>query len=626
MQIRQPIKSYTLRSGRTLRPGRHHTPIQPPIKPAQTNNTTNGEKNGDKGNGDKENVTPGKPAEVLTQKKKVVKPVRDSKVPTKPVRQGNVASVGQKRKVVSDSNVLTELVQQSVAIVSRKRKVVSDSNVLTELVQQGIVASVGWKRKVVSDSHVQTEPVQQSVAIVSRKRKVVSDSNVLTEPVQQGIVASVGRKRKVVSDSNVPTEPVQQGIVASVGRKRKVVSDSNVLTEPVQQGIVASVGRKRKVVSDSNVLTEPVQQGIVPSVGRKRKVVSDSNVLTEPVQQGIVASVGRKRKAKPVTADYGGSIAEVKTRKRLGVVQTDDVISNVKTGCVSKKINKPTLVPSAVIPSISDDYSQFSQSLDEEKAYQEQLAASQKSGSGKGKGKGKGKVKKDLPKGVTIFCTKCHEVFDDADQLSVHEKNCFIGRRYPCPYAGCSHVNSQNSLLEEHIKGVHKNNPFRCELCPQEVFIYKKSYNKHFKSYHQSGPQNRNKFKYVCEDCDFVSDDRTEYQTHVDRHRNMKRYKCNVCGSAYFTQPQLTHHFKNSCSSVVDANKYECSVCGKHLKSEDRYREHFYSQHVLDQPEKMYYCEVCICRFFLKGDFNYMDAMVALKSELCTLLKYFSLF
>ena len=30
--------------------------------------------------------------------------------------------------------------------------------------------------------------------------------------------------------------------------------------------------------------------------------------------------------------------------------------------------------------------------------------------------------------------------------------------------------------------------------------------------------------------------------------------------------------------------------------------------------------------FFLKGDFNYMDAMVALKSELCMLLKYFSLF
>ena len=250
--------------------------------------------------------------------------------------------------------------------------------------------------------------------------------------------------------------------------------------------------------------------------------------------------------------------------------------------------------------------------------------ASQKSG--KGKGKGKGKVKKDLLKGATIFYTKCHEVFDNADQLRVHEKNCFIGRRYPCPYAGCSHVNSQNSLLDEHIKGVNENNPFRCELCPQELFIYKKSYNKHFKCNHQSGPENRNKFKYLCENCDFVSDDRTEYQTHVDRHRNLKRYKCNVCESAYFTQSQLTNHLKNSCSSVVEDNKYECSVCGKQLKSEDRYREHFYGQHVLNQPQKCIIARCAYVSFFQKGDFNYMYARVALKSELCTLLKYFSLF
>ena len=143
---------------------------------------------------------------------------------------------------------------------------------------------------------------------------------------------------KPVRDSKVPTKLVRQGNVASVSR----------------QGIVASVSRRRKTltnvvtleanssggaVSDSNVLTEPVQQGIVASVSQKRKAVSDSNVLTELVQQGIVASVSRKRKAKLVTADYGGSIAEVKTRKRLGIVQTEDVISNVKTARVSKKIN-----------------------------------------------------------------------------------------------------------------------------------------------------------------------------------------------------------------------------------------------------------------------------------------------
>ena len=145
MQIQPPIETYTLRSGRILRSGRNRTPIQPPVKPAQTNNTTNGEKNGDK-----ENVTPGKPAEVVTQKKKVAKPVRDSKVPTKPVRQGIVASVSR---------------QGIVASVSRRRKTLT--NVVT--------LEANSSGEVVSDSNVLTELVQQSVAIVSRKRKVISN-------------------------------------------------------------------------------------------------------------------------------------------------------------------------------------------------------------------------------------------------------------------------------------------------------------------------------------------------------------------------------------------------------------------------------------------------------------------
>ena len=90
------------------------------VKPAQTNNNTNGEKNGDKGNGDKENVTPGKPAKVVTQKKKVAKPVRDSKVPTKPVRQGIVASVSRRRKTLT--NVVTLEAISSGEVVSHSNE------------------------------------------------------------------------------------------------------------------------------------------------------------------------------------------------------------------------------------------------------------------------------------------------------------------------------------------------------------------------------------------------------------------------------------------------------------------------------------------------------------------------
>ena len=157
-------------------------------------------------------------------------------------------------------------------------------------------------------------------------------------------------------------------------------------------------------------------------------------------------------------------------------------------------------------------------------------------------------------------------------------------------------MNSQKSLLREHVKGVHENNPFRCELCLNEVFIYKKSLQKHEKRYH--GELGKVQFKYACERCEFFSDDKTEYQTHVDRHTNTKCFKCNVCSMTFFTQSQLTNHLRNSCSAMVGMDKYECSVCGKRLKTEDRYREHFYGQHVLNQPQKMYYCEVCISRFF----------------------------
>ena len=110
MQIQPPIKTYTLRSGR------NRTPIQQPITPAQPNNTTNGEKNGAK-NGDKENVTPGKPAEVVTQKKKgVLKPVSDSKVLSKLVRQGIVPNVSQKRKTLT--KVVTLEVNSSLEVIS----------------------------------------------------------------------------------------------------------------------------------------------------------------------------------------------------------------------------------------------------------------------------------------------------------------------------------------------------------------------------------------------------------------------------------------------------------------------------------------------------------------------------
>ena len=88
--------------------------------------------------------------------------------------------------------------------------------------------------------------------------------------------------------------------------------------------------------------------------------------------------------------------------------------------------------------------------------------------------------KKELPPRVEIYCSKCNKVFGSVEELTKHEKKCYTGRRYPCTWQGCKHVNSQKLLLHQHIKAIHYNDPFRCQVC-NKPFIYKKLLQKHVK-------------------------------------------------------------------------------------------------------------------------------------------------
>ena len=495
------------------------------------------------------------------------------KVPTKtvgkpkPVEEVDLTATTEEDEVVKGNSDFVN----TGAIVNnaKKRKckptvVVSDSVVMQPLVPQ--VHALGTTYETPAE------------AVKSRKRKVGVVSAKASEVVQsrkhmQGIVVSnpvsLTKTDTVDTISETPTE-------LNKNRKRTKSVSVPHATTPVVMPIL-----------------EVVTNNAIPVVGRKsrkRKVAEPIVVKNEAVRTPLMVS---------------GQIGDVQ----------------------QPKCPKPTLVPSAIIPSSSkqivhSESDGDSQMEAEEAAYCKELAKKQNALGEQRRVKPKResavsgvvmlKPKREsavsgvvMPQSSTgsqagdenelICCSKCKKVFQDVDELELHEKKCFLGRRYPCKYPGCGHVNSQKSLLNEHIKGVHENNPFRCEVC-SETFIYWKSLRKHEKRAHAE-PDSMHMFKYNCSECDFVSDDKTEFQMHTDRHMNMKRYKCNVCAMAFFTQSQLTNHLKHSCSALI-VYKFECSVCGKKLKSEDRYREHFYSQHVLNQPEKMYYCEVCISRFF----------------------------
>ena len=472
MQIQQLHKTYPLRSA---------APVPPAIT-APTKCTTNIEK---------ENVKP-KSSWVKVPTKTVGKP--------KPVEEVDLTATTEEDEVVK----LNSDFVNTGAIVNnaKKRKckltvVVSDSVVTQPLVPQVPALGTTYEtpaEAVKSRKHKVGAVSAQSEVAVSAKASEVVQSRKCTQGIVVSNPVSLTKTDAVDTISETPTK-------LDKNRKRTKSVGVPHATRPVVMPVL-----------------EVVTSNAIPVVGRK----------------------SRKRKvAEPIVVNNEAVRTPLMVSGQIGVMQ-------------QPKHPKPILVLSAIIQSSSkqivhSESDGDSQMEAEDAAYRQELAKKQNV---------LGKQRRVKPKrqsavsGVvmpksssgsqigdeneSICCSKCKKVFQDVDKLELHEKKCFVGRQYPCKYPGCRHVNSQNSLLSEHIKGVHENNLFRCEVC-SETFIYWKSLRKHEKRAHAE-LDSKHMFKYNCTECDFVSDNKTEFQMHTDRHMNMKHYKCNVCASAFFTQ------------------------------------------------------------------------------------------
>ena len=533
-----------------------------------------------------------------------------------------------KSEQVAVSNVPSQPEVETIKSTSRKRSVpTSDSNVV-------VTNTV---------TNVNTQPEVETVNTVkrtaaSRKRYVPTSasndnavSNVPSQPEEGNKPANKpnkpvgGGKRYVARSasnanavSNVASQPevetIKRTACANVGRKHSVVTNmvTNVNAQPevetIKKTACANVGRKHSVrTSASNV----------PAKSRRLESFDEGKTDTDHEDQEFeVIDIAGSSSSEGTNKENVVSVAPVQSRKRkvtsLGIVMQQSSSS-------------------ARLSEVSDG-TETDGTNDEEERFRKQFRAKNSTSSSKGEGKTLGvtklntelqqrkeqsraswfdpnkfdskrikhpkKVVKELPDDAQIYCTKCNEVFRSTDELTAHEKECFKGRRYKCTDNSCSKMFSQKSLMHQHYKAVHLNDPFLCSFC-QEPFVYKKSLEKHENTRHQT----KKVFKYNCKICPKQTDDRTEFQVHMNRHTNVKPYKCNICEASYYSQSQLTAHLRTSCNALSD-DKFECSVCGKKLSTEDHYREHFKGQHVDTVQGTIFYCEVCISRFFTEKAFN----------------------
>ena len=134
----------------------------------------------------------------------------------------------------------------------------------------------------------------------------------------------------------------------------------------------------------------------------------------------------------------------------------------------------------------------------------------------------------------------------------------------------------------------HAGNHYPCKTCG-EVFGYLKALYMHMTRKHRDLSVKK---RYACDQCDYSSDDKSNFRRHVLIHiGSVKPYQCVQCKKSFRVKSKLTRHT----NSVHDTQKFLCSRnCGKEFKSIPIMVNHVKTIH---DKIKKYVCPVCDERF-----------------------------
>jgi uncharacterized Zn-finger protein len=148
-----------------------------------------------------------------------------------------------------------------------------------------------------------------------------------------------------------------------------------------------------------------------------------------------------------------------------------------------------------------------------------------------------------------------------------------------CEYCG-KHYSTRYDL-KNHIERRHlKIFKFQCDICEKkffrnyEVTAHKKRV--HFTKRRKLRGSNVTSYKYKREkqSCPYCSKfiDKTEMNLHIQRHLNIKPFKCDKCVRAFVRVADLNFHIKNH--HEVSKEPYICSYCEKSFNRLTIYKSH----------------------------------------------------
>ena len=112
---------------------------------------------------------------------------------------------------------------------------------------------------------------------------------------------------------------------------------------------------------------------------------------------------------------------------------------------------------------------------------------------------------------------------------------------FPCPHCEKSYLESAH--LKKHIMGVHEN-----------------------------------KFRYLCDECDFKTNSSSAFKKHMLLHSGETPFKCNVCGKGFRCKWVLNNH-KDTHLTDEEKYKFTCQYCGSMFTRKVNMTVHIKSHH-----------------------------------------------
>lgn len=239
---------------------------------------------------------------------------------------------------------------------------------------------------------------------------------------------------------------------------------------------------------------------------------------------------------------------------------------------------------------------------------------------------------------LSYTCPYCNVILLNYSQYRVHLKNHSSLKKFKCIQGDCMDYFETVDQLLHHVSVVHEYPLYTCHLCSSS-FNSLEDIATHLQSHNDvdKNKQTSNKL-YKCSQCDarfrkpekltlhmmtenhnkmcihcnktFASDKRL--RLHLQIHRKLKPFQCNICNSSFHMKKYLsTHMLKHG------NRQFKCTVCKYTFKRQDLLQRHM----KLHQAKKMLKCpfkEALDCQ----KEFNRSDK---LKSHLKSHTKHMAL-